>query len=41
MNNKEKSKFVNATKGLYSALNGYFSPGLLNEIIENKKYTKH
>jgi TRAP-type C4-dicarboxylate transport system substrate-binding protein len=37
MNNKEKSKFVNATKGLYSALNGYFSPGLLNQILQGKK----
>jgi TRAP-type C4-dicarboxylate transport system substrate-binding protein len=36
MNNKEKTKFVNATKGLYNSLETYFSPGLLNQIINEK-----
>jgi TRAP-type C4-dicarboxylate transport system substrate-binding protein len=36
MTSKEKAKFVNATKGLYSALNGYFSAGLLDQIINGK-----
>ena len=37
MTSKEKAKFVTATKGLYSALDGYFSSGLLQQIIQGKK----
>jgi len=37
MTSKEKAKFVTATKGLYTALDSYFSPGLLNQIMAGKK----
>ena len=37
MTAKEKAKIVAATKGLYSSLDSYFSPGLLNQIVDGKK----
>ena len=37
MTSKEKAKFVAATKGLYTALDSYFSPGLLSQIVAGKK----